>query len=162
MSNQQYDPNNPQAGWQPAQPYQPKKRSKGKIALIVISVILVGLVGFGGCVAVLASSTDGSPTDPNTISVPSETTATQAPKSAAPKLPRAQVEDGTWMVPSEMKPGTYRSGNNTLCYWARLKGTSGDFDDIIINGNGANQTVTIKATDKAFQHSNCGGWKKLR
>ncbi|MFB6836946.1 hypothetical protein [Streptomyces sp. NPDC056361] len=67
----------------------------------------------------------------------------------------------------EVRPGTYRSAgpaDPTLpnCYRARLKGTSGDIDEIIANGSGKGQaTVTIRGTDEAFQTSGCQTWKRI-
>jgi hypothetical protein len=157
MSNE-YSYPGPSPQWQPPPP-PPKKHTGRNIALISVGVVVL-LMFLGFCAAVV-SSVDGTPADPETIPVPQETTAQSSPPSKAPAPPRAQTQDGTWLVPAEMKPGTYRSGDGSFCYWARLKGTSGSFDDIIINGNGPNQTVTIKATDKAFEHHGCEGWKKI-
>ena len=47
------------------------------------------------------------------------------------------------------------------CYWERLTGFSGDFDDLEANGLGASNVVlTIKSTDAGFKSSNCGTWTK--
>jgi hypothetical protein len=61
----------------------------------------------------------------------------------------------------DIKPGTYRNGNEGDCYWARLRNTNGDLDSIIANGNGGNQVITIKRTDKAFETRYCGTWTRL-
>lgn len=78
-----------------------------------------------------------------------------APK---PKVTTFMPQDGTYLVGENIAPGTYRNGNEPSCVWSRLKGTSGDFDDIITTGIGPNQVVTISKTDRAFQVSGCGGW----
>jgi hypothetical protein len=70
-------------------------------------------------------------------------------------------EDGVYLVGVDIKPGTYRNGNEADCYWARLKNTDGDLDGIIANGNGGNQVITIKKTDKAFETRYCGAWTKI-
>ena len=47
------------------------------------------------------------------------------------------------------------------CYWERLSGTSGDFDEIIANdfvSDPARLQVTIKPTDYAFHTEDCGNW----
>jgi hypothetical protein len=42
----------------------------------------------------------------------------------------------------------------SLCYWARLRDTSGELSSIIANNNiGGPTTVTIKSIDGAFQTS---------
>lgn len=67
---------------------------------------------------------------------------------------------GTWRVGSEIPAGTYRTRQSTSgCYWARLKGFSGNLSDILANDFGSGyMVVTIKATDKGFESSRCGRW----
>jgi len=48
------------------------------------------------------------------------------------------------------------------CYWERLKGFSGQFDDIIANGNPTGPArVAIARTDKGFKTSGCDPWRKV-
>lgn len=69
---------------------------------------------------------------------------------------------GTYLVGTDIKPGTYRSKDNDGCYWARLKGLSGSLGDILANDNVNGPTiVTIKKTDKAFETNRCGDWTKI-
>ncbi|MER7112303.1 hypothetical protein [Streptomyces sp. NPDC000229] len=128
--------------------------------------VLIGIVGTGG-------DTDGSsqpPASPTTTAPASEVPspaptppeATGTAKATAQEIPG----DGTFLVGQEVRPGTYRSAGPadalTDCYWARLKGTTGDFSQIIANGAGKGPaTVTVLATDKAFQTSGCQTWKRL-
>lgn len=85
-----------------------------------------------------------------------------APKPAAPA--NSIPGNGTFLVGSRVKPGTYesakpKSGN---CYWARLKDTKGALGSIIANNNSSGpSTVTIEATDGAFQTSGCEAWTKV-
>jgi hypothetical protein len=79
-----------------------------------------------------------------------------------------QAEDGSlpgsgvFLVGTEVAPGTYRATEPADCYWARLSGLSGDFDEIIANGLGAGSaTVTIRASDKAFSSERCGTWQRI-
>ncbi|MCH8564613.1 hypothetical protein LTH96_02505 [Nesterenkonia sp. LB17] len=67
---------------------------------------------------------------------------------------------GTFLVGEEIQPGTYRTESTSgFCYWARLSGLSGEFDDIITNGLPEGQGfVTIAETDVAFETSDCGEW----
>ena len=71
--------------------------------------------------------------------------------------------DGTWMVGEDIKAGTYRTkGDPDGCYWARLSGTSGEFTDLIANGNPTGPTtVTISATDVAFETRGCAAWRPV-
>lgn len=67
---------------------------------------------------------------------------------------------GTHLVGSDVQPGTYRNTATDGCYWERLSGTSGDFEDIITNGFSEGQSyVTIAPTDVAFNSSFCGTWE---
>lgn len=106
-----------------------------------------------------------------------ETTTVQAPavtktatktvtvtEKAKPAKPKATFPgDGTYEVGKDIQPGTYVSGkpDSGNCYWARMKGTSGSFGDIIANNNSAGQSVvTIAATDKVFESSGCNDWAR--
>jgi hypothetical protein len=99
------------------------------------------------------------PTVTTTVQVPgAKVTVTAKPPGPAVGI----AEDGTWLVGVDVKAGTYRSSNSGDCYWARLKNTNGDLDSILANGNGGNQVVTIKRTDKAFESANgCAPWTKV-
>jgi hypothetical protein len=104
-----------------------------------------------------------TPSPPPTPAPSPSATATATPVPTATEEPEPEgfeFDDDLYSVPDEIPPGTYR----TLwpadgCYWARLKGFSGDLDDIIANsfGNGY-QVVTIKAADRAFESSGCDLW----
>lgn len=85
-------------------------------------------------------------------------TAVPSPKPPAGTIPG----DGTFLVPSEARPGTYRSTVGDGCYWARLSGTGGELDDIIANDNPSGPAiVTIRSTDKAFESRGCGEWRRI-
>ena len=68
--------------------------------------------------------------------------------------------DGIFLVGDDIAPGEYRS-QSADCYWARLSGTSGEFEDIIANGNGA-AIVTIAESDYAFESRLCDEWTLVR
>lgn len=104
-----------------------------------------------------SSTSDPAPTKTVEVEVPGPTETV----TAKPKGPSGTIaEDGTWLVGVDIKPGTYRaSGGN--CYWERLSGMSGEFDDIIANGNGPS-TVTIKSGDEAFHSQTCAPWERVK
>lgn len=82
----------------------------------------------------------------------------------APPEPGTIPGDGTFLVGTDVEPGTYRSsgGDSYGCYYARLSDTTGNFDAIITNGIGDGQSiVTIEPTDAAFETSGCGTWEKV-
>lgn len=74
--------------------------------------------------------------------------------------PPATFGQGTFLVGSDIAPGTYRT--RTLpdgCYWERLSGLSGSLSDIIANDfTDGLSVVTIEPTDVAFRSSRCGTW----
>lgn len=93
-----------------------------------------------------------------------------APTPAVSKEKPAKAQgntfaDGTWRVPSEVKPGTYWANGQAGCYWERLRGFSGDvLKDVISNSVSATEgpvTVTIKPTDLGFKSQLCGTWTKI-
>lgn len=68
---------------------------------------------------------------------------------------------GTFLVGSEVKPGTYAvEGEIENCYWERTD----DRGEIIDNGFvvGARRVeVTIRSTDHSFHNTGCGEWRKV-
>ncbi|MXY45228.1 MAG: hypothetical protein F4Y50_14470 [Dehalococcoidia bacterium] len=74
----------------------------------------------------------------------------------APDKPHTTVSQGMYLVGRDIGPGTYRGevGQGILdsCYYARLSGLSGEFDDLITNNNSTGQFyVTVEASDYALQ-----------
>ncbi len=126
-----------------------------------------------------AAATDGSSPAtqaPTTVTVTEEVAGpTAAPETVRVTNPRptktvtvrvtptpkpAISDDGIWLVGADIRPGTYRMTGGADCYWARLSDLSGG--GIIANGLGANQIVSIAATDKAFETTRCGAWRPVR
>lgn len=72
--------------------------------------------------------------------------------------------DGIFMVGSDIRPGLYKadgasSGN---CYYARLRGATGGFNDIITNGNSSGPlAITVASSDVALELSGCGEFHKI-
>jgi hypothetical protein len=60
----------------------------------------------------------------------------------------------------DIPPGTYRAANPSQgCYWERLRGFSGEFEDLIANNfTDAPEVVTIAPTDAGFSSDGCGTW----
>ena len=74
--------------------------------------------------------------------------------------PTAVFPTGTWRVNGDIAPGTYRNSDSSQsCYWERLSGFSGSFEDIEANGIQNYRTiVTISPSDAGFESSRCGVW----
>lgn len=77
--------------------------------------------------------------------------------SAITTSPTEPFGDGEYQVGMDVAPGTRKAQNPVSCYWARVKGFSGEPADIIANSNGSG-IATVKKTDKGFVTSGCGSW----
>lgn len=98
--------------------------------------------------------------EPATVTETATVTAEgQTVTAEAPSTPPAGIKNGVNLVGTDVQPGTYRSVNAD-CYWARLSGTSGSFDDIITNSVGAT-VVTISSSDVAFESRSCAPWTQV-
>jgi hypothetical protein len=70
--------------------------------------------------------------------------------------------EGTYIVGTDIEPGTYRNSGSSGCYFARLSDFTGGLNSIIANGNTDDPTVvTIKPTDAGFESQACGTWTML-
>lgn len=70
--------------------------------------------------------------------------------------------DGTFIVGTDIQPGTYKADASPGCYWARLSGLGGSVSDIIANDNADGPVVvTISPKDKAFTDARCGSFTKV-
>jgi endonuclease YncB( thermonuclease family) len=99
----------------------------------------------------------------------------ECPGAAAPAAGGVQpsagatIENGTWVVGSDIQPGTYRTTGPSnegmikmACIWKRLKDTSGEITSTLaINVSQGPTIVTIKPTDGAFDSQNCAPWVKV-
>lgn len=153
-------------------PYPPKKRRVWP--WVIIGLFVAALCALGGIALIGAAGEKstglGSTHTPTPMAAPTTTVPTTPPTTesdpvaaAAPEPPQTFGE-GTYQVTKKSSPddGTIKAGTFVLitpdhCYWERLKGFSGDFDEIITNGNldasgdkPAQARVTIKKSDKGF------------
>jgi hypothetical protein len=118
-----------------------------------------------GFIALGGAATPASPTPaPSPSPTPSPTPApSPSPTpSPTPAGPATTFGDGTYVVGTDIAPGTYRNSSSFGgCYWERLSGFGGSFDEIIANGLATyRQVVTIKETDVGFSSNDCGTWSQ--
>ncbi|WP_157858502.1 hypothetical protein [Mycobacteroides immunogenum] len=86
-----------------------------------------------------------------------DTTTKPAPKAGT--IPG----EGTFIVGSEIQPGTYRSVPAKMgyaCEWDRLI-AAGSPETIAIGTEGGPAVVTIQATDGGFKSHGCQTWQKI-
>jgi hypothetical protein len=158
---------------QPVQPEQPKKRRWVAWAVPVGAFLLGAIIGGAAGEETPVASAD-APTATTTIEVPVPVeTTVEVPVETTVEVPGPTVTvtakpagpsgsipgDGTYIVGAEVKPGTYKAPGGELCYWARLDGQG----ELLDNHLGAGQAVaTIRKTDKGFESSGCGEWKRIK
>ncbi|MFG2342612.1 hypothetical protein [Streptomyces phaeochromogenes] len=178
-------PPQPQWGPPPQQPPAPPRPGWARKRIVIPAAVVLLFVGAGigasggedsgkkasaqPTVTVTASpaelKADAEPAPEVTVTE-TETVTAKPSKKPAPKVATIPG-DGTFVVGDDIKAGTYKTAGAEdsvipNCYWARLKGTSGDFEDIITNGNVKGPTtVTISSSDGAFQSTGCQTWKKV-
>jgi hypothetical protein len=71
----------------------------------------------------------------------------------------SSIPQGKWVVGVHIEAGTYQAEGGDGCYWERLSGVSGEFDDLIANDlPGGSAIVEISSSDYAFNSSGCGEW----
>lgn len=154
----------PPQQWRPAPPRRKKKVPR------LVWWIVAGWLGVFVVGGVLVDTFD-PPKDPvAAVDSPSASASSSPPESPAPLPPPPshssdQIDDGTWQVPAEAKPGLYRTdgpADGSSCYWARLKGLGGSVDDIIANGSPSGPTtVRISKGDAGFETRGCLSWTKV-
>jgi hypothetical protein len=179
--SEQYPPTQEQTAVPPTEP--PRKRRWLLPTLVGVGAFILG-IGAGAAGGETDPTSDTGAEPAPTVTVPGVVPQDQldaldarsaeldareadiAAREAALAEQEAAVEagtvlgDGVFLVGSDIQPGEYRtSPESGLCYWARLSGTSGDFDEIIANGNPTGPTVvTIEDSDYAFETTDCTEW----
>lgn len=110
-----------------------------------------------GVVALGGAEVPASPTPALSVTPTPMPTATPTPTPAGPAT---TFGDGTHVVGTDIAPGTYRNSSSSAgCYWERLSGFGGTFDEIIANEFAEyRQLVTIEETDVGFSSEDCGTW----
>lgn len=123
--------------------------------LMVVFVAVITVAALAGCGSSTASKDAEAAGGAAASSQPEA-----SPAPAKPSVP--EFDDGTYMVGSEIQPGTYRTKNTSgNCYYSRLSGFGNTLDEIIMNDNANGPAIiTIAATDKGFTSSRCGTWSQ--
>jgi hypothetical protein len=142
--------------------YPPGGKKGGWILpTVIIGTVVLALCCVSGIVIVALSGDNG--TDAAAGADPTSTPGDQPVATLAAEPEPAPEPDGfgpgTWEVGTEIPAGTYVTivpdgGIFDSCYWARLSGFSGSFDDIITNENlnaGARGRLEIASSDAGVE-----------
>ncbi|MFC5027843.1 hypothetical protein ACQFX6_17245 [Streptomyces sp. DSM 41987] len=158
-----------------APPAKKPLRRKAWFTHSAVALVALGLgAGMGGganagdgmaatpAPAVTAAAKGAAPAPTKTAAKPTTPTTQPARTTAAPT---AKISgDGEYLVGQDMKPGTYKTKGPTdgpMCYWARSKDSSGDFDSIITNGTPTGTgRVTVKKGE-VFKTQGCQDWTEV-
>lgn len=149
--------------------YQQPKKSKLPLIFGLGCGIPVLLVMLLSCVAVVASS--GSDT---TVEVPASEPSVEEVDDATTEEPAEEEESenealsaGVYVVGEDIEPGTYKTDGpaddsfSGMCYWARLSGLSGEFDELIANDAFEGQTtVVVNEGDVALELTGECEWER--
>ncbi|GAA1376663.1 hypothetical protein [Catellatospora chokoriensis] len=137
-----------------------------KVAVVAAPIAVA--IGIGGYLLGDAAGSAAGPTPAPMVStvrvaMPGPTQVITVTVAPPPAQPVVTIEDGTWTVGVDIKPGKYRTVTTVDdgCYWKIAKaGTNGD--NIIANDivNGGRPTVTIKVGQE-FTSNRCGTWQKV-
>ena len=111
----------------------------------------------------------GGPAAEVTVTAPPVTVTKPAPPAktvtAAPPEAEAAIDEGTWEVGVDVKPGRYKTtvavDSGAMCYWKIT--TTGKPSNIVDNDivYGGRPTVTIKK-GQDFTTQDCGTWTKVK
>ena len=127
---------------------EPKKKFYTRWWFWVLVVIIIFWI------IASAGNNNSNSTAPTPVSTQSTSTT---------KTPLTSFGDGTYVVETDIQPGTYHTSGGEDCYYKRLSGFGGtDADIIAIENPDGPAIVTIAATDKGFLSANCGTWTLMQ
>jgi hypothetical protein len=137
-----------------------QKRKNKNLAGILIGAGVIGLIF--GLMAIIGSGASNSST-PVTTPVDNSVQGTNTQTVPTSTSPQTSFGNGTFIVGTDIQPGTYRITAGSNCYYARLSGFGGTSGEIIANANtnGSGAIVTIKPSDAGFQSSGCATWTMI-
>ena len=117
---------------------------------------LIGIIVIFAIISAIASS--GEEESDTLERMPESAQSVELATQPTPEPVResGRVKPGTHLVNKDIQPGQYRgeAGTGLLdsCYWARLSGTSGSFDELLANDNAVGACyVTVLPSDYALE-----------
>lgn len=129
-----------------------------------LGILMLGGLGFAGCMAVVATGVDDELDE--VTEAGGADNGDEDDNGEEPEEDDNIISNGTHLIGDDIPAGTYHTdgpdedGIVPSCYWARLSGTSGEFDDIIANDNvEGSSVVTIEESDVAIELSGGCDWE---
>lgn len=161
-------PSYPSPSPYPMQPPPPPKRAWWKATWVPIAgAAVVALLIGSGIGSSAKKTTTKTVAGPTVLSTTTETATVQATVTATPTIikttathirtetvtytppPPTQYPEGTYVIGTDIQPGTYHSDGSPDCYWALLN--SLDTTDIADNHlGGGPQTIQVSSSNKAL------------
>ena len=105
----------------------------------------------------------GTPISSSTTGItltPGRSSQTYQPQ-VSPSSPGGPLSSGTYMVGSDIAPGTWHTDGGSRCYYERSRNTEGTISSIIKNDNFTGPTtITVKASDASVKFSGDCVWTR--
>lgn len=123
-----------------------------------------------GCGVVLTAGGEDVAEDTNTEAESGDVAEAddEGAEEEAPEDDGVVISDGIHRVGEDIEPGDYTTAGPEadsivpMCYYARLSGTSGEFDEIIANNNlEGSGTVTVAEGDAALELTGGCEWELM-
>jgi hypothetical protein len=108
---------------------------------------------------VTVSALAGEDTSVYTYAVTQAEAPARSRKTPRPAARARTFSDGTWLVGSEVRPGTYRATPEGTCSWARLGEPLAGLEQVLGSGIGSGpRLVTVGKRDVSIRSTGCGRW----
>lgn len=149
-------------------PYAPEPRrgmsTGAKVGLGCLGITAVFAIGGVGCMAVVASTTSSND-EPEDAAAADVDGGGDEENAEEEEDTGTTIGNGIHLVGDDIPAGSYRTDGPDeddimpMCYWARLSGTSGEFEEIIANDNLEGPGVmTVDESDVALELSGGCDW----
>jgi hypothetical protein len=136
-------------------------------AVAVVSLIIGAALAGSGSSSSASSTVTEQETVTNTVQQAAQTVTKTVVKvkkvKVKPAGPSGQIAgDGTFLVPSQVKPGTYQAAAHPGCYWEVDKDLLNGLNSIIANDNADGQAIlTIPSYAKEVKTQGCAPFHRV-
>lgn len=117
---------------------------------------------------VVIAGVSGQKDKPNALVTASPTIASTYPPSQPAATEPSGISDGVYEVGTDVQPGKYKTAGPDQddilpnCYYARYKGSSPDFKNLVTNRNSkGKQTITVAKSDTYLELAGGCVWTRV-